>query len=341
MFFVNDYGRGAHPKIMDALVKTNLSPEFGYGTDRYTENAATYIKRYFNLADDSTVYFLSGGTQVNLVTISSVLKSYEGVIAAKTGHIATHEAGAIEFTRHKVLTLPEHEGKINASQVESYLQQFYDDANHSHMVYPGMVYISHPTEYGTLYTKSEMQALSNVCRQYHIPLFVDGARLAYAFGAQSDLSPSELAEFADIFYIGGTKAGTLIGEALVFANQDYAPKNFPTIIKQHGALLAKGRLIGVQFETLFKEGLFTEIGQHAVKLAMILKHALIDKGYELYIDSPTNQQFIIVTNAQLETLSQSVQYSFWEQYSQDKTVIRLVTDWSTTQEDIDALIAIL
>lgn len=258
LHFENDYNKGAHPALLQVLVETNQEGMSGYGTDKYTQSAIEKIRLATN-CPHAQVTFLAGGTQTNQILISSMLDSYEGVIAADTGHISTHEAGAIEFSGHKVLTLPHHEGKITASEVDNFIKDFYADANHAHMVHPGMIYISHPTEYGTLYSKSEMEDLSQVCRQHNIPLFLDGARLGYGLAARdTDLDLQAIAELTDVFYIGGTKLGALLGEALVFTKNNQ-PKNFVSIVKHHGALLAKGRLIGVQFDRLFTDDLYLEL----------------------------------------------------------------------------------
>lgn len=267
-----------------------------------------------------------------------MLASYEGVIAADTGHISLHEAGAIEFSGHKVIELPHDMGKISVEQVKQVLVDFYADGNHEHMVFPGMVYVSHPTEYGTLYTKVELAAISQVCREYDIPLFLDGARLGYGLAAAgTDVDLPTIAELTDVFYIGGTRLGALMGETVVFTKNN-EPKHFNTIVKQHGALLAKGRLNGVQFDRLFTDNLYQEIGQHAIDLAEQLKTILEEKGYPFYLKSPTNQQFVIVKNEELEKLTAAgIVYGFWEKYDEDHTVILFATSWSTSQADINTL----
>ena len=263
------------------------------------------------------------------------------MIAAETGHISVHEARAIELTGHKVLTLLHHNGKINVNEVKGYLQTFYADKNHEHMVFPGMVYISHPTEYGTLYTKNELTEISEICKKYKIPLFLDGARLAYRLMAKdTDVILPDIAQFCDVFYFGGTKAGALLGEAVIFTKNN-TPKNFVTRIKQHGALLAKGRLLGVQFDTLFSNDLYKKIGKHAIDLAEKLKNILHEKNYRFYLESATNQQFIIIENTKMEELAKNVSFSFWEKYDENHTVIRFVTSWATTEKDLDELIKLL
>ena len=340
LHFENDYNKGAHPALLEALVQTNLEGLSGYGTDKYTVRAIEKI-RQASKCPHAQVTFLSGGTQTNQLVIDALLQSYQGVIAAETGHISSHEAGAIEFSGHKVLTLPHKEGKLEPALVRQYIEDFYADGNHEHMVFPGMVYISHPTEYGTLYSRSELEQLSQICQQFEIPLFLDGARLGYGLAADTDLDLASIAKLTDVFYIGGTKMGALIGEAVVFTKNNQ-PKHFVPIVKQHGALLAKGRLVGVQFDRLFTDNFYLELGQHGIEMAGKLRAILEEKGYPFYLESPTNQQFIILENDQLEKLSQAgLAYSFWEKYDDNRTVIRLATSWSTSQEDLDELKKIL
>ena len=267
-----------------------------------------------------------------------MLQPYEGVVAAQTGHVSTHEAGAIEFTGHKVLTLPEKNGKICAADLKNLIETFYGDENHEHMVFPGMVYISHPTEYGTLYTKKELTELSAVCKEYKIPLFMDGARLIYGLvSKETDVTLQDIAKLCDVFYIGGTKAGALCGEAVVFTG-DSMPKHFLTRVKQHGALLAKGRLTGVQFDALFTDDLYLEIGKNAIETAAVLKAGLKEKGYTFYIDSPTNQQFVVLENCKMEELKKDVQFSFWEKADDTHTIVRFATSWATRMEDVQKLL---
>lgn len=338
--FENDYSEGAHEAILRRLAETNLDSQPGYGGDGYSASAKEKI-RAACACPDGDVYFLIGGTQANQVVIDSCLAPYEGVIAAETGHISTHEAGAIEFTGHKVLPLPHREGKLSAPDVEEYIHKFYADENHEHMVFPGMVYITHPTEYGTLYTKEELAAISRVCRSHEIPLYLDGARLGYALAAGgTDVTLADIAAYCDVFYIGGTKVGALCGEAVVFTKRS-TPVHFVNSLKRHGALLAKGRLVGLQFDTLFTDGLYLKIGKHAIEMADRLRQAFGEKGYEFYIDSPTNQIFILLENGQMEKLREKVTFSFWESVDDTHTVVRFATSWATRPEDVDALIAIL
>ncbi|MFS5262213.1 aminotransferase class V-fold PLP-dependent enzyme [Streptococcus agalactiae] len=336
LHFENDYNKGAHPELLNALIETNDQGLSGYGTDSYCQQAADKIREVCS-CPQAEVEFLVGGTQTNQVVISSMLASYEGVIAAETGHVSSHEAGAIEFSGHKVLTLPSHNGKLLLSEVATYIETFYADGNYQHMVFPGMVYISHPTEYGTLYSKAELEELSKICKHYQIPLFIDGARLGYGLAAKdTDVDFPTIAALSDVFYIGGTKMGALAGEAVVFTKKN-RPKQFTTIVKQHGALLAKGRLLGLAFDRFFTDNLYLKIGKHAIDLAEELKIILEEKGYSFYLKSPTNQQFIIVENTKLADLAKNVAYSFWEKYDDHHTVIRLATSWSTSREDVTAL----
>ena len=332
LFFENDYGYGAHPKVLEYLAQTNMEPVSGYGNDKFTASAAEKIKVAAD-CPDAQVYFLTGGTQTNMVVIDTLLRPYEGVVAAQTGHVSTHEAGAIEFTGHKVLPLPQDNGKISAADLKDYLQTYYADGSYDHMVFPGMVYISHPTEYGTLYTKQELADISSVCREYEIPLFLDG------LVAETDVTLKDIANYTDVFYIGGTKVGALCGEAVVFPKK--APKHFFTMIKQQGALLAKGRLLGIQFDTLFTGNLYLEISKNAIETAAKLKAALKEKGYEFFINSPTNQIFVILENKKMEELGEKVKFSFWEKYDDSHTVVRFATSWATKMEDIDSLIETL
>lgn len=311
LHFENDYNKGAHPELLNALIETNDQGLSGYGTDSYCQQAADKIREVCS-CPQAEVEFLVGGTQTNQVVISSMLVSYEGVIAAETGHVSSHEAGAIEFSGHKVLTLPSHNGKLLASEVATYIETFYADGNYQHMVFPGMVYISHPTEYGTLYSKAELEELSKICKHYQIPLFIDGARLGYGLAAKdTDVDFPTIAALSDVFYIGGTKMGALAGEAVVFTKKN-RPKQFTTIVKQHGALLAKGRLLGLAFDRFFTDDLYLKIGKHAIDLAEELKIILEEKGYSFYLKSPTNQQFVIVENTKLTDLAKNVAYSFWK-----------------------------
>ena len=334
--FQSDYIMGAHPEILKRLTETNFEATSGYGTDKYCDSAKEKIKTAVG-CPDADVWFLTGGTQANAVVISSMLARHEGVIAAYTGHIGFHEAGAVEYTGHKVFLLPHKDGKLCAKDVKAYIDGFYNDANHEHMVPPGMVYISHPTEYGTLYTLDELTALSDVCREYKIPLFLDGARLGYGLMSyDTDVTLQDIARLCDVFYIGGTKVGALCGEAVVFTKNN-TPRHFLTLIKQQGALIAKGRLLGIQFDTLFTDDLYFKISRHAIDMAELLKKALREKGYEFFINSPTNQQFVLIEDAKLEELNRHVVTGFWEKPDDSHTVIRFATSWATTCDEIDEL----
>ena len=334
--FESDYIAGAHPQIMKRLAETNLECLSGYGTDQYCESAREKIRAACR-CEHADVEFLVGGTQANAVIISTMLRDCEGVIAAKTGHVSVHEAGAIEYTGNKVLELPEQNGKIVPDVLARYVADFYADGNHEHMVFPGMVYLSHPTEYGTHYTKQELEAIADICHQYGMTLFLDGARLGYGLmSRESDMTLCDIARICDVFYIGGTKVGALCGEAVVFTKNN-KPKHFMTSVKKRGALLAKGRLLGIQFDALFTDDLYFKISSHAIEMAERMKAIFAGKGYKFHIESPTNQQFVILENERMERLKRDVAFSFWENLDEKHTVVRFVTSWSTTEEDLKAL----
>ncbi|MDD5602801.1 MAG: beta-eliminating lyase-related protein [Eubacteriales bacterium] len=338
--FESDYLEGAHEKILRRLIETNMEKLPGYCTDKYCESAKVKIRELCR-CPEADIYFLAGGTQTNRTVIDASLRPYEGVIAAPTGHISTHEAGAIEDTGHKVLEIESNDGKIEAVSLIKYLKDFHDDVNHEHMVYPGMVYISHPTEYGTLYSKDELRRLSSVCAEYSIPLYLDGARLGYGLMSEgTDVALPDIAEYCDVFYIGGTKVGALCGEAVVFTKEN-TPRHFYTIIKQNGALMAKGRLVGIQFDALFSDGLYFAISRNAIEMANILKNILREKGFRFYNDSPTNQIFIVLENEKMKRLQADIGFSFWEKAGEDHTVVRLATSWATSIDDIRALADLL
>jgi threonine aldolase len=340
LFFMNDYGEGMHPEVLAALTRTNMEQLPGYGTDMYCARAAEKIKAAAG-CPAGDVFFISGGTQTNQLVIDAMLALYEGVVAAETGHVNVHESGAIEHGGHKVLTLPSHNGKIQAEDLDRYMRIFSRDANKDQMVQPGMVYISYPTEYGTLYSKPELEAIRAVCTRYELKLFIDGARLGYGLACdEADMTLADIASLCDVFYIGGTKVGAICGEAVVFPRGN-TPKHFTTTIKQHGAMLAKGRLLGVQFDALFTDNLYFRIARNAIDRAAEIKRDLADKGYRFYLDSPTNQIFVIWPNADLETLGKKVAYGFWETYDDEHTVIRFATSWATAKESVEALKALL
>jgi len=337
--FSSDYMEGAHAEILRRLAETNMEKTAGYGLDTYSETAREKIRKACR-SPRAEIHFLSGGTQTNRIVISALLRPYEGVIAADTGHITVHEAGAIECGGHKVLALPHEDGKLTAEAIEAHLRIYHEDANRDHMVRPGMVYLSHPTEYGTLYTMDELEVISAICRTNRIPLFLDGARLAYALGCPAnELTLAAIARLTDAFCIGGTKCGALFGEAVVFPKPDTVP-HFFTIIKQNGALLAKGRVLGIQFDTLFTNGLYERGGAHAVAMADRIRAALTEKGYHLAVDNPTNQIFLALDEVQLAHLSAHVSMGFWEKQG-DVTVMRIATSWATREEDVERLIALL
>ena len=338
--FSSDYMEGAHPDILKRLMDTNMEKSAGYGLDEYTESAKDKIREACG-APGAEVYFLTGGTQANATMIDAMLRSYQGVMAADSGHISVHEAGAIEFGGHKVLTLPQENGKISAGSVETCIKAYDDDENREHTVMPGMVYISHPTEFGTLYSLDELKAISEVCHKNDVPLYLDGARLAYALACpENDVSLPDIASLCDVFYIGGTKCGALFGEAVVIPKKGFIPHIF-TIIKQHGALLAKGRIAGIQFETLFTDDLYYKVGKNAIDTAEKIKDALARYGYEFAFNSPTNQIFIKLSKEKSAELSQKIEMGFWENTDDNHVIMRIATSWATRQEDVDRLIEIL
>lgn len=335
LYFSCDYAEGCHPKVLEALTVTNMESTPGYGEDDYCNRAKEKIRQYIN-CPNADIYFLVGGTQTNQTVIDSMLSNYDGVVAAATGHVAVHEAGAIEYSGHKVITVPGHDGKMAPSELKQMLVDHYADESAEHMVNPGMVYISYPTEYGTLYSKQELEDISSICKEYEIPLFIDGARLAYGLAAATDLTMQDIAALSDVFYIGGTKVGALFGEAVVFTKGN-TPKHMITQIKQHGALLAKGRLLGVQFDALFTDGLYMEMGRHALECASSIRKELIEKGYQLYVPNPTNQIFVVMDNDKLKAFGKEVSYGFWEKYDDTHTVIRIATSWATQNDAVEAL----
>ena len=336
--FKCDYNTGAHPAILQRLLETNEEQTPGYGEDPYCESAR---KRIRALCQNETVdvHFLMGGTQTNLTVIAAVLRPWQGVLCADTGHINVHESGAIEATGHKVLPLPSRNGKISAGQVQAALEAHWKDENHEHTVQPGMVFLAYPTENGTLYSRDELTALSDVCRRFHLPLYLDGARLGYGLAANGgDLSLADLTKLCDVFYIGGTKIGALFGEAVVISSDTLKP-DFRYCIKQKGGMLAKGRLLGIQFLELFRDGLYFEIAKHAIDMAMILKEGLKEKGYSFFMDSVTNQQFIMIEDEKLEKIREKYGVTYQQRYDETHSVIRLCTSWATTEENVRSLLA--
>lgn len=338
--FDTDYMEGALPEVMDALMRTNLEQTAGYGSDKYTQEACELIREACG-APNAHIQFLVGGTQTNATVIDALLRRHEGVLCAETAHINVHESGAIEHSGHKVLTLPSHSGKVSCREVDDYIKFFYADETYEHMVAPGMLYISQPTEYGTLYSLSELEELSMVCRRHLIPLYIDGARLAYALASDAnDLTLKDIARLSDVFYIGGTKCGLLFGEAVVAPNPERL-SHFLPLVKQHGALLAKGRLLGVQFATLFSDGLYVTAASRAVEYAMRIKAAFEACGYKMPISSPTNQQFVILPNSVLDFLSEHATFEIWGRRGATETTVRFVTSWATTSDQVDELVALI
>ena len=338
IYFDTDYMAGAHPKVMERLLQTNAEQTVGYGNDPYTVRAKELVKQACS-APDARVYFLVGGTQTNSTVIDGVLERHEGVLAAESGHINVHESGAIEATGHKVLTLPSYDGKVKADDVRSFISNFYSDDTYEHMVAPGMLYISFPTEYGTLYTLNELEDLSDACHNAGIPLFIDGARLGYGLAAEgNDVTLADIARLSDVFYIGGTKVGALFGEAVVITDPELMKHPVP-LIKQHGALMAKGRLLGVQFEALFTDGLYHEIARGVVEKAIRIRDAFVAAGYKVEVNSPTNQQFFRLPNDVVDRLKENVSFEMWGPRGEMESVVRFVTGWTTTDAEIDQLIS--
>ena len=344
LYFENDYCEGAHPAILQKLTETNFEKVPGYGTDPYCASAREKI-RAACACPDADVTFISGGTQTNAIVIASMLQRWQGVMAAATGHVAAHEAGAIEYTGHKVIALPGHAGKVSAADVRNWCATFYADDNHDHMVFPGMGYISHPSEYGTLYTKEELTDLSATCYDCGLCLFVDGARMAYGLASEAnDLNLQDYANLCDVFYLGGTKCGALFGEAVVINNPDLA-QDFRYAIKQHGAMLAKGRLLGLQFLALLngEDGTgsspYYTMAAKADRQAMRIRAAFEAKGCAMLFDSPTNQQFPILPNSWYNALSEKYAMTLTAKPDAEHTAVRFCTSWATRNEDVDALLA--
>ena len=336
--FDSDYMAGALPEIIQALCTTNLEETVGYGFDEHTANAKDLIRKACD-APNAQVHLLVGGTQTNKTVIDTLLDRFEGVMAADTGHINVHESGAIENAGHKVLALPSYEGKVKPEDVEQYLASFYADETYEHMVAPGALYISFPTEYGTIYSLAELQRLSDICHKWDKALYIDGARLGYGLVAEgNDVTLADIAQLADVFYIGGTKQGALFGEAVVITNKSRF-KHFTTMVKMHGALLAKGRLLGVQFETLFTDNLYTTAAQHAVRLAIKLRDGFAAMGYAPYINSPTNQQFFKLPNSIIDKLAKVATFEYWGPRGTSESVVRFVCSWATKEEDVDELVS--
>lgn len=337
IYFNCDYNEGCHPAILQALEKTNMEQSPGYGGDAHCARAAGLIRKAC-AAPDADVHFLVGGTGANLILIASALRPYQSALCADSGHINVHESGAIEAAGHKVTALPGVDGRISADQVRQAVRAYRDDETREHRTQPKLVYISHPTEYGTLYSKAELTALSEVCRRENLYLYMDGARLGYGLASpENDLTLADIARLTDAFYIGGTKVGALFGEAMVITG-DALKEGFRSMMKQRGGLLAKGRLLGIQFETLFTENRYLDISRHAVELAMEIRHACRAKGWPLLMDSQTNQLFPIIPVNKLERLSKKYVFLKWMNMNETDVAVRIATSWATRREDVAALI---
>lgn len=338
IYFQCDYAEGAHPKILTTLQDTNMIQTVGYGMDEYCAEAKQAIAHACG-NPNLDIHFLVGGTQANTTIIASALRSHQGVVAVETGHIATHETGAIEATGHKVLTLPGHDGKLVSAEVEALCREHYTSDLAEHTVQPKMIYLSHPTESGTLYSKSELQAIKEICATYGLYLFMDGARLGYGLTSPAnDISLPEIAALCDVFYIGGTKCGALFGEAVVINNPALS-RDFRYAIKQHGGLLAKGRLLGLQFKTLFTDKLYFTICQQAITYALQIREAFQAQGIEMYGTSLTNQQFPLLTEAQIQFLQKKYVFEVWGSYDATRSIVRFCTSWATTEANMQELLA--
>lgn len=338
ILFNSDYTEGAHPAILERLTATNLVQTPGYGEDAFCEEARGYVRQAIKVSE-AAVHFMVGGTQANMTVISAILRPHQGVLSADSGHIHVHETGAVEACGHKVLALPGDDGKITAAQILEAHQEHWNDGAFPHMVQPKMVYISHPTELGTLYTAEELKSIRKVCDQCGLYLFLDGARLGYGLCAPgTDVTLELIAQACDAFYIGGTKVGALFGEAVVIVNPALQ-SDFRYFIKQRGGMLAKGRLLGIQFAELFRDGLYYKVGQHAIDLAMQIKQGALAKGYPLFIDSTTNQQFLVVDDEKRVQLEKTYGFTYWQRYDEQRSVIRICTSWATKAEDVKQLLA--
>jgi len=334
--FVNDYSEGAHPAVIRALTEHNLVSTVGYGEDEICAGAREAICHV--LGKTLPVHFMVGGTQTNSAVITAILRPHEGVVSAETGHINRHETGAVEASGHKVISLPSHDGKLDADELTAFLKSAAGNEIKEHIVKPGMVYISNPTELGTLYTKKELEKLHAITEEYGIPLFLDGARLAYGLAAsKGDLNLPELTRCTDVFYIGGTKCGAMMGEAIVFCDESLAG-DFRYIQKQRGAMLAKGWLLGIQFKELFTDRLYEKLGQKAIELSEKLTVGLKEIGVELYVESPTNQVFILATEEQAERLRENFGFEYWDAYDGNHSIYRFCVSWAREEKDIRELL---
>ena len=336
IYFNNDYSEGCHSRVLDKLIASNMEQTPGYGEDVFCREAADHIRRICE-NDKLSVHFLVGGTQTNMTVIAAGLRPHQGVISADSGHIHVHETGAVESTGHKVLSLPGVEGKITAQQIRETVLAHYADKSFEHIVQPKMVYLSNPTELGTIYSKAELTAISEVCKEHGLYLFLDGARLGYGLTAKgNDLTMADLARLCDVFYIGGTKVGALFGEAVVFSNLELS-KDFRYLIKQRGGMLAKGRLLGVQFCALLEDGLYFDIAKNANALADKIRDTLDSLGYTYLVPGVTNQIFSILPDALLEELAKDFSFSEQERMDDQHRAIRFCTSWATTEENVNAL----
>jgi len=332
--FLDDYSEGCHPKILQALVSSNLIQQTAYGNDEYSEQARKLIREHLG-GGDIPIFFVAGGTLANIIITSSALRSHEAVIAASTGHIVIRETGAIEATGHKIITVASNDGKLTPDDIETTLA---DNAHYPHMAKPRLVYISNATEAGTVYTKAELQNLSKTCKANNLLLLLDGARLGVALTANiNDLTLEDIVELTDIFWIGGTKAGALFGEAIVIPNEHFADE-FTFHIKQRGGLLAKGRLLGIQFVELFADGLFFDLSQHANAMAQRLSAAIAKAGYALTVPTESNQIFPVLPNTLIESLKENYDFYIWGKVNEHDSVVRIVTSWATDEKQVDALI---
>jgi len=336
IYFNSDYLEGAHSAIMERMMETNMMQTVGYSCDEICDSARAKVRAACN-APEADVHFLVGGTQTNTTVIAALLRPWQGVVSAVSGHINCHETGAIESTGHKVIALPTPDGKLTAKQVKDYVEWQKNDESEEHIVQPGMVYISYPTETGMLYSKAELTEIFHTCREYGLPLYIDGARLGYGLTADgTDLTLPEIAQLCDVFYIGGTKVGALFGEAVVIMNEKYK-KDFRFMIKQRGGMLAKGRLLGIQFDTLFTDDLYTKIARNANDMAYQIRDIFVSNGYPLLFDSPTNQQYPIISDEELAILGKNFGYEYWERVDETHSGVRFCGSWATTQEQVDAL----
>ncbi len=334
--FESDYNNGTLPEIISCLIQENNTKTSGYGADPYTKSAKEKIRQAIEMPE-AEVFFLLGGTQTNQTVIDALLLGCEGVIACESAHINVHESGAIEAYGHKVLVIPSEGSKLTAEGIEKYMSAFLADETYPHMVLPRMVYITLPTELGMLYSKKEIEDILAVCRRYDLLLYVDGARLGYGLtSSQSDITLPWLAKHVDVFYIGGTKVGAMFGEAVVFTNTK-APRAFFTTIKRHGALLAKGRMLGLQFNCLFTDNLYFRVARHANEMAMRLRNIFLAHGKQMGVDSPTNQQFVVLTPSEKEQLMQTIAFEVWSPMADGNILCRFVTSWATTDEDMETL----